>query len=1333
MRRMYLILLALLCSTISPGQIFSSTPGSFPGMQKLKRSTQPGRKLPDYPTLIASPEALARSLPVVVDNSDNPFMRSVFRQQGASCGQSASIGYNYCYEINRLRNLPSDTIANTYTDHFAYNFMNTSTPYGGIGVSYFHTFDVMYDAGTPTEAVYGNIETDDDYRWMSGYENYYSAMLNRIAGIKSIHAGTPQGLEVLKQWLHNHLEGSPIGGLASFYGGINVVTRLPAQSPEAGKSVITQWASQASHAMTIVGYHDSIRIDRNGDNQFTNHLDINNDGITDMRDWEIGGVKIVNSYGPDWENNGYCYVLYSTLATEYGKGGIWNNSAHVILPDTAYKPLLTAKAIVSHNRRVQLRIRAGISSDTSHWTPDYQMQFSIFNYQGGNYFMSGGKLPEDKTLEMGLDITPLLSFVRNEKPYRIFLMIDEEDPESGGEGMLHWLEVYKHTGESVVSFVSADSSLSLVNNGTTTACVNITAAANPPAIKGDSNIIVPPSGYFEFTPLTEGGTPPLEFTLLHRFDFSDSLAPFLPLQGNNINPLTATAVAVALPFSFPWHGQTYDTVYMHRNGYILFTKSDLPYFYQIYDEPYLKQISAIIPNFDKTLNVYTSSDYMKVLTTSDSVRFSWKASNSSGGAFAEFSATLCRSGNIRFHYGESNTIIPFAGLSNGSPETFLLAEYSGTRVPAGTIRNWIPSRIPGRISCTEAGTVKVEDITGPAAGKFVFQVRDKNRLSASKQFVLANGPIMRISLANPGNILSPGSIHNLKVEIFNPGSSTTESASLLLEAATSNCLITGKPIEGLQLKPGTTSVPPGHFKLIVHDTVSRPSTLSLKCRLTADSMKFVEYETFRTAHREIAITPPSVSSDNNGIPEPGENVQLSFTIYNYGEADLGKTSVTLTVNSPFAAITGSSGRDTGIIGARSARRISFPLSVNNATPPGKIIALELILNYDDDKSFTQTFYLTLGHPSIAVIDCDNNLNSARHIAAAIRQAGFESEQFDEIAHLKPHHNTAFLSLGFFHLNHKLSHAEDSLLVGFLDNGGNLYLEGGAFFRQDPETVLRQKLSVTGLNQAWVYKADSLEGNPGTPAEPFRIHYRGDNLRGENLQPDGTAVPWFTDKNSGLHFIIANRNETYSTVASTIEFGGTFMYGTSPGRPELAKEYLNFLGYETHPLCATFVADTLSVCPGEPVTFRAFTSGSPEAMQWHFPGGDPEYSTESSPEVSYSVPGSYTVTLTVQNQAGESNTFSVNEYIHIFNCLGIPGTNQPTFLLYPNPAREFVTIVPPGNDRPWTARLTDMRGRTVRLLSGTGKTVAALGNPDPGFYLLMLVTDNKQITLKLAVY
>ncbi len=271
---------------------------------------------------------------------------------------------------------------------------------------------------------------------MSGYDAYYQAMQNRISGARSINVSNAEGLNTLKHWLHNHGEGAAIGGLASFQAGLYFGGKiLPEGTPEAGKIVYTIFGDEATHGMTIVGYNDSIRFDLNEDGFYTNDIDINNDGRIDAKDWEIGGVKFVNTYGDDWGgNDGFAYILYSTLATQYGEGGIWNSTTHVLFPDSVYQPKLTIKATIDYNMRQRIRLRAGISTDTSHYFPEKSISFSHFNFQGGDYPMGGKN--GNSSLEFGLDISSLLSEVNPETPFRVFLMIDEKDPGSTGNGTL---------------------------------------------------------------------------------------------------------------------------------------------------------------------------------------------------------------------------------------------------------------------------------------------------------------------------------------------------------------------------------------------------------------------------------------------------------------------------------------------------------------------------------------------------------------------------------------------------------------------------------------------------------------------------------------------------------------------------------------------------------------------------------------------------------------------------------------------------------------------------------------------------------------------------------
>lgn len=67
--------------------------------------------------------------------------------------------------------------------------------------------------------------------------------------------------------------------------------------------------------------------------------------------------------------------------------------------------------------------------------------------------------------------------------------------------------------------------------------------------------------------------------------------------------------------------------------------------------------------------------------------------------------------------------------------------------------------------------------------------------------------------------------------------------------------------------------------------------------------------------------------------------------------------------------------------------------------------------------------------------------------------------------------------------------------------------------------------------------------------------------------------------------------------------------------------------------AQFTVNDNSVCPGTTVQFTDASSNTPTQWSWLFPGGTPASSSVQNPTVTYSIPGTYAVTLSVSNASG----------------------------------------------------------------------------------------------------
>ncbi len=99
----------------------------------------------------------------------------------------------------------------------------------------------------------------------------------------------------------------------------------------------------------------------------------------------------------------------------------------------------------------------------------------------------------------------------------------------------------------------------------------------------------------------------------------------------------------------------------------------------------------------------------------------------------------------------------------------------------------------------------------------------------------------------------------------------------------------------------------------------------------------------------------------------------------------------------------------------------------------------------------------------------------------------------------------------------------------------------------------------------------------------------------------------------------------------------------------------------------FTVNKQVVCPNTTVSFTDLSYGNPTAWQWTFSGGNPSASNNMNPNVTYTSPGLYPVSLSVTNVNG-SSVITQTAYINVTNAL------QPPVI------ETFAGIFPPVN---WT--------------------------------------------------
>ena len=824
-----------------------------------------------------------KSIPYIKNNADEIFFRDMFEQAGMSCGQASSVGLGFTYEMNCARNLAGNTDTTKYPTHFVYNWESNAY----YGVSYYHTFDVLRLVGTPNLAEYGGtIDYGGATRWMTGYDLYYAAMKNRLRQAFKIDVRTEEGLLTLKHWMNDHLNGSPHGGVANFYDGVPSASyTLPSGTPEAGMYVVPSLSGGTSHAMTVVGYHDSIRYDYNNDGQYTNNIDLNGDGVIDMKDWEIGGVKIANTYsgGPDYANGGFIYVMYKTLA----EGGFWSGLVYVqeVIPD--YEPQLTAKVQLTYNKRKRLKVTAGISSDLSAAYPQHSMEFPIFDYQCGDQYMTGGSSESDKTIEFGLDLTPLLNHINPGQDAKFFLMVTEKDADAAGEGTIDSFSLMDYTGITPQEIECTQSNVSIAENSKTILSIGHDCNFEPPEI---TNTALPPAPVlapFSADMSANGGTEPYLWEWDTDFDIEEQ-SGFLPSSGSSLG---SGYIPVDLGFDFPFYDSVYSTVYVGSTGLIAFESGFDDYLpYNDDDHVVFSHTRCIAPFFISstgwTVSSQNGTGYKSFLFENSTI---------------DFAVRLYNTGEITLIYGNDNlseqqTYV--CGVSKGDERTSQKLFFDDLEnIADGFSYHLTPHNYPDEFEISRDG-----EITGTPeeiyTGELLHvKVTDNNGLVDKVSLpIISSGLIFQttVNTSDADDVVEYAETVNIDITATNLMSSSYTGISVELQTSDPYVTITDNTANLPDVSAGSSESLNNAFEFIVSGEIPDQHVINFNYYTTSNEGNF-NYPLNLTAFApQLFISGITISDANDNLFAAAETGIISLNILNTGGADANNISFSLT-------------------------------------------------------------------------------------------------------------------------------------------------------------------------------------------------------------------------------------------------------------------------------------------------------------------------------------------------------------------------------------------------------------------------------------------------------
>ncbi len=1304
--------------------------------------------------VLALPDHLrGRSLPPLVDNSKNPYWPGIKDQyMFYTCQEYCGVTYTFGYEINRLKDHPGSHWEDTYPAHYTWNFLNNGQQF--TGVNFLQAFDILRWQGQMAQNDYGIDTSFQCSGWPTGYDKYYRGMHNRIREVYAIPINSTEGILTLKNYLYDHLDGSPTGGVACFTtdSWTFIFTQaLPPGTPEAGKQVIISWQPQPVHGLTIVGYNDSIRYDINEDGKYTNDTDINDDGVVNARDWEIGGFRVANSYGSWWSDVGFIYVMYSAMANNYEEGGVWNDRVYIVVADTGYQPQLTMKLKMDYNFRDRIKIMAGVSQDPSSNIPEHTMEFPMFSFQGGEFPMQGsytGGPPGADTIEVGLDVTPLLSWLEPGSAARFFLVAEERDPSGLGNGTIHRVSFINY-GAGAAEYVSDQVMVPIANDGTTLLSANlvpvfskvrVSTASLPPFTAGES---------YSVALEAEDGRPPYNWSVAESYrimEKQDSLGEAAGeklAQQSDFHPYTK----IALPFPFPFYGKNYDTLFVNFNGFVSFDPQTVPYPYITDEMAMLRKFPLICPAFTQSY-YYPGSPYGVWLRDSgpQQLMVQWKAAMFGGQSQSEinFGLRLFPDGRFDFLYGKMfNPNYPFSvftGVSKGDEINHNLEEFPGDADLSYQCVSYRPPQIPGNIQVSPEGLLVITPPDSTMIYDVGVRVADANNLSDVKYFQLSDGlDIGYDLLSGNDNLLRFGQPASFKLFLTNTGMDTIRNLSLLLRNFTPGV----EMIDSLEslgiLEPGETGVIGNAFSFSLTSHLHNGSPVDMQIRVASDGDQWKRPVLMNVSAVDLEFGQTSVFDGDNNLLDPGEYADLVIGVTN--RSDLGTTNLEVSLESLDTLVTIQSDplQVIDTFYSQSDRPVIYQVSASRVTPPGHKAAMKMVISGKNEVPVVHQFQLQVGKKAVALALLSSSNTSLLAMEEELDSLQVPYEVFTALPFGYNDFSAIFLMLGTANSgSHVLTNQEGSDLAAYLNSGGNIYMEGLNTWNNSNSTPLHYM-----FRQIWdrvsYFSYRSISGVQGTFTDSLVLATHGTLGGGVyNFRPVEPAyITLVSNSTPPRNLEITNDGGTFRAIGTFVGFGSMADSLYPSGRLSLMKRYIGFFGIDLSGLHPFFHTATSQACIGKPVTFIDDSYDNIISRQWEFPGAIPASSTEKDPVVTYGSAGKYDVKLTISDGVNTRSVFK-EQYITVMDCTGLDEEAEMMKIgIYPNPAKESTWIVLPGSlQGPVKLELFDFTGRkcrdiTIRSREGSPRYSLDLRGLPGGIYMLMVTAPEFRQTVKIV--
>ena len=155
------------------------------------------------------------------------------------------------------------------------------------------------------------------------------------------------------------------------------------------------------------------------------------------------------------------------------------------------------------------------------------------------------------------------------------------------------------------------------------------------------------------------------------------------------------------------------------------------------------------------------------------------------------------------------------------------------------------------------------------------------------------------------------------------------------------------------------------------------------------------------------------------------------------------------------------------------------------------------------------------------------------------------------------YSNLFICLGVYSNNTALSNIQANSIVAFMNNGGNVYMEGGDCWYYDASHTVYDTSFGLNATADGGNISSNLTGVNGTFTNGMTFSYNGENNHIDEIEATGNGYLIFNENSTGR--AVANSTTSHKSVAFTFELGGLTDGSVPSTKDSLIQAIFNFFG------------------------------------------------------------------------------------------------------------------------------------------------------------------------------